>query len=243
MRLHLSRTGGFGGLGQAASVDEASLGPAEREELRRLVVEADLWSLPSDLAAPSPAPDRFRYRLTVEDGERRRGDPGERGGPAGRAPVAGALAGAAGAAGAALRRGLVPGERAGPSQDRALRGEARRRLRDGHVALHRAVEAPGRRRRAVRGAEAEPRRAEWSPPGCPMATTHERPPAPAPRCGRSRGRSRSTPGRDRSDERSGTHRPSSSRFPRSTCPQRHRSGRRSRNPSGTHRPTRCMTRR
>lgn len=72
MRLHLSRTGGFGGLRQAASVDEASLGLEEREELRRLVAEADLWSLPSELVAPSPAPDRFRYRLTVEEGERRR---------------------------------------------------------------------------------------------------------------------------------------------------------------------------
>ncbi len=72
MRLHLSRTGGFGGLGWTASADEAALGAKEREELRRLVAEADLWSLPSAPAAPPAAPDRFRYRLTVEDGKRRR---------------------------------------------------------------------------------------------------------------------------------------------------------------------------
>jgi hypothetical protein len=72
MRLHLSRTGGFGGLGQAASVDEASLAPEERAQLRRLVAESGLWSLPPELPASSPAADRFRYRITAEDGDRRR---------------------------------------------------------------------------------------------------------------------------------------------------------------------------
>lgn len=73
MRIHLRRTGGFGGLGHEASVDEASLGPEEREELRRLVAEADLWSVPANLSPPSPPkPDRFRYRITAEEGGRRR---------------------------------------------------------------------------------------------------------------------------------------------------------------------------
>jgi hypothetical protein len=71
MRLRLSRTGGFGGLSQAATIDEAALAPEERDQLRRLVAEADLWSLPSELSAPSPGPDRFRYRITAEDGDRR----------------------------------------------------------------------------------------------------------------------------------------------------------------------------
>ncbi len=71
MRIALTRTGGFGGLRQAASVDEAALPPGEREELRRLVAAADPWSLPAELPAPRPAPDRFRYRLSVEDGGRR----------------------------------------------------------------------------------------------------------------------------------------------------------------------------
>ncbi len=72
MRIRLSRTGGFGGLGQAASVDEDTLAPEEREELRRLVADADLWSQPAELSAPSPRPDRFRYRITAEEGGRRR---------------------------------------------------------------------------------------------------------------------------------------------------------------------------
>ncbi len=72
MRIRLLRTGGFGGLGQAASVDDDALEPEERDELRRLVAEADLWSLPADLSPPSPRPDRFRYRITAEEGGRRR---------------------------------------------------------------------------------------------------------------------------------------------------------------------------
>lgn len=71
MRVVLVRTGGFAGLRQASSVDEDSLGPEERHELRRLVEGADLWSLPADLSPAAPAPDRFRYRLTAEDGDRR----------------------------------------------------------------------------------------------------------------------------------------------------------------------------
>jgi len=72
MRIQLTRTGGFGGPGHAASVDDASLGPEEREELRRLLEGVDLWSVPQDLVAPSPRPDRFRYRITAEEGGRRR---------------------------------------------------------------------------------------------------------------------------------------------------------------------------
>jgi hypothetical protein len=72
MRLRLVRTGGFGGLVQAAAADEDALAPEELAELRRLVADADPWSLPPELSPPSPGPDRLRYRLTVEDGSRRR---------------------------------------------------------------------------------------------------------------------------------------------------------------------------
>ncbi len=71
MRVVLVRTGGFGGLGMTAAADEDALAPADRDELRRLVAEADPWSLPALVPAPPPRPDRFRYRLTVEDGGRR----------------------------------------------------------------------------------------------------------------------------------------------------------------------------
>ncbi len=70
MRVRLVRTGGFGGLALTAAADEDALAPAERDELRRLLADADPWSLPALSPAPPPLPDRFRYRLTVEDGAR-----------------------------------------------------------------------------------------------------------------------------------------------------------------------------
>jgi hypothetical protein len=71
VRLSLTRTGGFAGLRQEASVDDAALPPGERAELLRLVAEAGLWTLRAALQGPPPAPDRYRYRLVAEDGDRR----------------------------------------------------------------------------------------------------------------------------------------------------------------------------
>ncbi len=70
MRITLTRTGGLAGLRQEASVDDAALSPGERAELARLVAAAGVFTLPP-AAGPPPAPDRFRYRLVVEDGDRR----------------------------------------------------------------------------------------------------------------------------------------------------------------------------
>jgi hypothetical protein len=72
MRLTLTRTGGIGGLRQTLALDAGLLTEGEREELARLVAAAGLWSAPARLAARTPAPDRLRYRLAVEDGPRRR---------------------------------------------------------------------------------------------------------------------------------------------------------------------------
>jgi hypothetical protein len=65
MRVTLVRSGGFAGLQRTAAVDGAALPQAERHELDALVAGAGFHALPPTLSAP--APDRFRYRLTVED--------------------------------------------------------------------------------------------------------------------------------------------------------------------------------
>jgi hypothetical protein len=70
LRLALTRSGGFGGVRQTFTVDEAALAPADRAELSRLAAAADLWNLPAELSVPAPAPDRFTYRLHAEDGAR-----------------------------------------------------------------------------------------------------------------------------------------------------------------------------
>jgi hypothetical protein len=72
MRIVFTRTGGVGGQRLRGSLDGDALPEEEREELARLLADAGFWTGPADLAAPERAPDRFRYRLLVEDGARRR---------------------------------------------------------------------------------------------------------------------------------------------------------------------------
>lgn len=71
MRLTLTLTGGVAGVRLRKVLDGAALAPREREHLERLLAEADFWSSPARLESRSPAPDRLRYRLAVEDGARR----------------------------------------------------------------------------------------------------------------------------------------------------------------------------
>ena len=68
MRIRLVREGGLAGLSRAAIVDTETLEPHRAKELHRLVDAADLASLPK---APrkSEGRDRFRYLLTVDDGQ------------------------------------------------------------------------------------------------------------------------------------------------------------------------------
>lgn len=65
MHVTLTRSGGFAGLTRTAAVDGAALPAAERAALDGLVTSARFFALPATI--PAPAPDRFRYRLTVED--------------------------------------------------------------------------------------------------------------------------------------------------------------------------------
>ncbi|MGA7932970.1 MAG: protealysin inhibitor emfourin [Kovacikia sp.] len=69
MRISFERSGGFAGISLTTTVDTATLTPAEGSQLRQVVEVADFFLLPAEI--PSPAqPDRFQYRLTVEEGNR-----------------------------------------------------------------------------------------------------------------------------------------------------------------------------
>ncbi len=68
MRVTLVRSGGFAGLRRTTAIDGAALGPADADALRALVDGARFFALPA--AMPAPQPDRFQYRLTVEEGGR-----------------------------------------------------------------------------------------------------------------------------------------------------------------------------
>lgn len=69
MRVSVVRSGGVAGMRRSATLDTDSLDPKQAEDLRRLVLDANL----PDLGEPtiSTAADRFHYTLTVEDGARR----------------------------------------------------------------------------------------------------------------------------------------------------------------------------
>jgi hypothetical protein len=71
VRIRLVREGGLAGISRAAVVDTETLDPHRARELHRLVEAANLASLPRPSRAPEGR-DRFRYFLTVDDGQRTR---------------------------------------------------------------------------------------------------------------------------------------------------------------------------
>jgi hypothetical protein len=67
MHILFERTGGFAGLKLKASLDAESLPPQQARRLRKLLRESRFFELPLRLEASAPRPDRFQYRLTVEN--------------------------------------------------------------------------------------------------------------------------------------------------------------------------------
>ncbi|HQT94924.1 MAG: hypothetical protein B7Z68_00375 [Acidobacteria bacterium 21-70-11] len=67
MKVRLERSGGVANIRRTVTVDAAAL-PSERaEELHRLVAAADLATIPENPTPLAGRPDRFVYRLTIED--------------------------------------------------------------------------------------------------------------------------------------------------------------------------------
>jgi len=66
VKLHFERTGGLAGLKLSVSMDPDSLGPDAASKLRALLDKAGFFDLPPVLRGPSPGPDRFRYKVTIE---------------------------------------------------------------------------------------------------------------------------------------------------------------------------------
>ena len=71
VRVEVDRSGGFAGITVHSEADTATLPPADAEELRRAVSQADLAQLVPRLSAARPAggrPDGFQYDVTVREG-------------------------------------------------------------------------------------------------------------------------------------------------------------------------------
>ncbi len=67
MHILFERTGGFAGLTLKASLDAEALPPQQARRLRKLLQESRFFELPLRLDTSVPRPDRFQYRLTIEN--------------------------------------------------------------------------------------------------------------------------------------------------------------------------------
>ena len=70
MRIQFERSGGFAGVTRKASVDTSRLPPAEKAALEALANAVAFDQIPPP--KPGPSADRFQYRLTISDGDRRK---------------------------------------------------------------------------------------------------------------------------------------------------------------------------
>lgn len=71
MIIHLERTGGFTAIPQQTVIDLASLDSSEGQMLRALVESADFFKLPGRIPSARDGVDRFHYKLTIEEVDRR----------------------------------------------------------------------------------------------------------------------------------------------------------------------------
>jgi hypothetical protein len=65
MQITVERTGGFTGVAVTKIIDSQILSQQEAAQLHKMMTEADFFNLPSTISS-SPQPDRFQYRITVE---------------------------------------------------------------------------------------------------------------------------------------------------------------------------------
>ncbi len=70
MRIHLERTGGFAGRRVEVSLDSDSLTLTQAKRLRTLIARSRFFDLPVRLSSIPVTPDRFHYRVTVEEDDK-----------------------------------------------------------------------------------------------------------------------------------------------------------------------------
>ncbi len=71
LRISIERTGGVAGTTVRTTIDAKDLSLEEGQKLGQMVEEADFFNLPTKITPRSPRPDRFRYKLTVEEDTRK----------------------------------------------------------------------------------------------------------------------------------------------------------------------------
>ncbi|MEW6491414.1 MAG: protealysin inhibitor emfourin [Cyanobacteriota bacterium] len=69
MRIVFERTGGFAAMKMTKEIDTATLPAEETNQLRQLVDAADFFHLPTTITPKTPQPDRFGYRITIQESD------------------------------------------------------------------------------------------------------------------------------------------------------------------------------
>jgi emfourin len=70
MRIRLERSGGFAGIKLSSSLDTEELAADQAGRIRKMVEGAAFFELPDTIKAVRPMPDRFVYRIRIEEGGR-----------------------------------------------------------------------------------------------------------------------------------------------------------------------------
>ena len=70
MKAKVERTGGFAGGKLTSACDTEQLDSGDAQKLRQLVTSAKFFNLPASIMPAKAQPDRFQYRVTIEDGGR-----------------------------------------------------------------------------------------------------------------------------------------------------------------------------
>lgn len=70
MRITFERTGGFAAMRVKTIIDTADLPSREATNLYRLVSSSDFFHLPQTMTPSKPAPDRFLYKVMVEESDK-----------------------------------------------------------------------------------------------------------------------------------------------------------------------------
>ncbi|MBT1075666.1 protealysin inhibitor emfourin [Geobacter grbiciae] len=70
MKISFEQSGGIAGLRFATTLDTAGLPPEDAQKLRRMVEETDFFNLPARIVSPRPQPDRFQYKIQVQESSR-----------------------------------------------------------------------------------------------------------------------------------------------------------------------------
>jgi hypothetical protein len=70
MKINFERSGGFTAIPLRWNGDSSQLEKSQENSLLELIEKTEFFNLPNQIQAKSSTPDRFSYKLTIEDNNR-----------------------------------------------------------------------------------------------------------------------------------------------------------------------------